>query len=335
MNNDQFIDFLTKYYALDGHSLQPLGQGAKQVYRVQRGEGIDWILRAFPTKPEGYLARGADDSAKVLLFLERYDYPTERVIRTQDGEATAKLADWALLVTTDVGQSLQAWVGELGSSGRQSKEALTPAIWTKLGVALARLHAIPIEATDDLPKAGMLPARELTWVAQHVAELADEVPSEWQPWYDELRTAIGNSHHCEDLERVLIHCDPNLGNAAINKQSDVTFIDWDVVGLGPAVFDLGCLLCNCIDKHLEPDVAAIQALIGGYVTVRPLSTVERERLVDTVSSQMLVTLGGYLPSVVRGEVHADEAIYGLTYAQWQAKYRASAKIAAIAQAHSP
>lgn len=331
--NEQLTTALTDNYPTHDAGLRLLGEGAKYVYQIHRKEDADWILRAFPTNPDGYLPRGAGELARMLIYLEEYSYQTEQVIRTRSGQSTAMISDWELLVTTHVGQSLHAWVGKSGSVATADQRELTPAIWRKLGASLAQLHKVPIGSADDLPKAGMLPARELTWVGGYVAEVATEVSPQWRPWYDELRGAIDASHHCEDLDRVLIHCDPNLGNAAMDEQGDVVFIDWDVVGLGPAVLDLGSLMSNCVNKDLEPDEAAIHAVMDGYEEVRPLSKIELERLANTVPSQMLVTLGGYLPAMIRGEIGIDELIYGLTYAQWQTKYRAAKEIIAIAQAH--
>lgn len=107
-----------------------------------------------------------------------HGYPTEWVIRTRVGQSVATIEDWDLLVTTYVGQSLRSWAPESGTFGTDAV-MLTPAIWSKLGAALAQLHNVPIDSASSLPKAGMLPTRELTWVGQYIGEVADQVPSHW------------------------------------------------------------------------------------------------------------------------------------------------------------
>ncbi|MEM7129303.1 MAG: phosphotransferase [Chloroflexota bacterium] len=321
---------VTSYNAGD-MELSLLADGVKHVYHVQRDIGDDWILRAFPINPQGHLGRGADAIARMLLYLERHNYATEWVIPTCAGQPVFTHEGWQLLVTTYVGESLRKWAPEYGRSETRKASPLPPAIYGKLGEALAQLHNLPIEEAASLPKAGMLPARELTWVGGYIDEVADQVPPAYQQWYNELASAVRKSHHCQDLKQVLIHCDPNLGNAAIGNNGDVVFIDWDVVGLGPAVFDLGCLLINCVTEEFKPDVIAIHAVMDGYRQHRSLSALELDRLNDAVPSQILVTLGGYFPSLIKGEVGDDELIYGLTYKQWQAKYWAAAEIVRIAQ----
>ncbi|MBV7327823.1 phosphotransferase [Chloroflexi bacterium TSY] len=322
---------LTTQYDAGFINLQALAKGPKHVYHVQREAGPDWVLRAFPLQPNKYLARRADELAQMLVFLEEHEYPTEWVIRTRDRQSVATIKGWDVLVTTYVGQALRSWSPELGTFETDAV-MLTPAIWSKLGASLAQLHNVPVDSPSSLPKAGMLPARELTWVGQYIGEVADQVPPHWQIWYDELVAAVRDCYHCEDLTPVLIHCDPNLGNAVVTENGELAFIDWDVVGLGPAVFDLGSLLSNCLTAELTPDMAAIHAVMNGYRQHRTLSPLELDRLADTVPSQTLVTLGGYFPSIIKGELQDDELIYGLTYSQWQAKYRAAAEIAAIARA---
>lgn len=74
------------------------------------------------------------------------------------------------------------------------------------------------------------------------------------------------------------------------ENGELAFIDWDVVGLGPAVFDLGTLLSNCLTTELTPDIAAVHAVVDdGYGRHWTLSPLELERLADTMPPQTLVT----------------------------------------------
>ncbi|MEM7533449.1 MAG: phosphotransferase [Chloroflexota bacterium] len=327
----RFLNALADNYDMGEMTLSLLGQGAKHVYHIQRQNGPDWVVRIFPPKPGPGLAHAANRQAQMLAYLEAHDYPTEWVVRTRAGELVAPVEDWALLVTTYVGRSLHAWAPASGSFTSHEAMTVTPDIYRQLGMALAKLHTVPIDPAQNLPRGGMLPKRELTWIGPYVVDAAEHVTPEYQTWYDELLPAIQQAHHCEDLDFVLVHCDPNLGNAAIDEQGKVVLIDWDVVGLGPAVLDLGCLLINCVTPDFAPDADAVHAVMDGYRQHSILSALELERLADMVPSQILVTLGGYLPDIMKGEISEDELIYGLTYPQWQAKYRAATGIVAIAQ----
>ena len=201
-----------------------------------------------------------------------------------------------------------------------------------LGAAVGRLHSLQPDSALPLPPAGMLPSRELTWVASLLASVADRVPPHLQAQYDHLTAAVQQIDRCEALPFTLIHNDPNLDNLVLTPQGEVILIDWESAGWGPALIDVGILLSNCFSKQLlRIRTDAVTAIVDGYCQHRHLNEAELDHLPDAVRFFRLVLLAGYFPDLINQKVGDNELLYGATYAQWQAQYEASAEIAALAR----
>ncbi|HMN31461.1 MAG TPA: phosphotransferase, partial [Caldilineaceae bacterium] len=180
-------------YALKAPDLLPLAHGEKQVYRVRQADGPDCVLRLY--RPDGFQgdAETVAGLAEILLFLERQDYPAERVIPARDGAPVVHFGEQLMLVTTFVSQTLRPWqpgTGEPVQDVARAEDALSPQTFFAVGSALARLHTLPLSADRPLRRAGMLPRRELSWVAGELAALAGRLPGQWQADYDKLVTAV-------------------------------------------------------------------------------------------------------------------------------------------------
>src|SRR4029079_14214064 len=107
---------------------------------------------------------------------------------------------------------------------------LSPEIYYASGAALGRLHSLALGGDQPLRHAGMLPRRELGWVAGQLAELSGRVAGHWQTAYDELVAAVKNADYCEGLPTSLIHNDPNLGNVVLTPTGEIVMIDWECAG---------------------------------------------------------------------------------------------------------
>jgi Ser/Thr protein kinase RdoA (MazF antagonist) len=331
-----FREFLTQRYTIHALTLAPLAHGEKQVYRVRRADGPDCVVRLY--RPDGFQgdAETVAGLAEVLLFLERQEYPAERVFTAVDGSPVVQYGDQQALVTTFVGETLRPWQPGTGQPAQQAtgaEDALSPETFFAVGAALGRLHALPMSADQPLRRAGMLPKRELSWVAGKLAALAGRLAGHWQADYDTLVTAVQKMDYGEDLPAALIHNDPNLGNVVQTPTGEIVLIDWDCAGLGPAVLDLGILLRNCyVKSERRINQAAVLAVVDGYSQYRRLTPAEVEQLPAMIRFMTLVLLAACFPGLANGLLAEDDLLYGATYGAWQAQYAASDQIAALARA---
>lgn len=328
--------FLEARYGQGIIQVHPLAQGWKQVYRVERAANPDWVVRVVPQANEQTPADTVAGMVDLLLWLEQQAYPAERLVRTVDGAALVTYNDAWLFVTSYLGKSLTLWQPP---STRQTMDASPDqppvsdvAIFGALGAALGRLHTLALPTTPPLRQAGMLPTRELAWVAGELASIAERVPSHLQPEYDDWRQAVQRADRYADLPVTLIHNDCNLGNVVQTPEGEIALIDWEVAGCGPAVVDMGILLRNTYakeDRCIKP--GAIAAAVDGYCQYRRLTPAELERLPDAIRFMTLVLLAAYFPERVEQKLGDDELIYGATYHAWQAQYEATDAIAALAR----
>ena len=100
------------------------------VFRIDRHDGDPWIARAFnPARPR----TGAEGDAAILRFLERHDYPAERLAVD---DAVSDFEGSAVLVTRFV-------EGEPMPKGREK--------FAIMGDLLGRLHALPFDESASRP----------------------------------------------------------------------------------------------------------------------------------------------------------------------------------------
>jgi thiamine kinase-like enzyme len=92
-----------------------------------------------------------------------------------------------------------------------------------------------------------------------------------------------------ELPETITHADAWPANGIQTTPADVTLIDWDTGGAGPALADLGRCLLEChLDTgtpagdpaawHIRPDPARITALVTGYRRERTPTAIELELL---------------------------------------------------------
>ncbi len=328
-------ELIEQQYQTSVVKLYILANGWKKVYRLKHTGGPDWIVRAYLAISYDGPLFDVEALASVLLALEKQAYPAERVIRAVNGVSVTRAGDWQILISTFVGQALTAWQ----PADQQNAVQIAPSganldadskTFFALGAALGQLHMLQRDRT--LPRASMLPVKELAWAHTHLTAIATQVPEQRQAQYKHLVKAVQTADRYEDLPFTLIHNDCNPSNVVITPSGQIMLIDWESAGQGPAIIDVGILLSNCFSKQqLQIDHAAITAIVDGYCQYRRPSNEELERLPDAIRFFRLVLLAGYFSGLVDQTLGADELIYGATYAQWYAQYEASAEIAALAR----
>jgi Ser/Thr protein kinase RdoA (MazF antagonist) len=140
---ERLLAHLRDRYGIDPVAATKLSVHKTYVFRIDRNDGSPWVARAFPpARPRA----GVEGDAAILRFLERQDYPAERLAAD---DAVSDFDGSAVLVTR--------FVEGVQLPGGAAKFAM-------MGELLGRLHALPYDDSAGRPggASGEDPSREGT-----------------------------------------------------------------------------------------------------------------------------------------------------------------------------
>jgi Ser/Thr protein kinase RdoA (MazF antagonist) len=240
-------------YGIDPVAATKLSVHKTYVFRIDRNDGSPWVARAFPpARPRA----GAEGDAAILGFLERQDYPAERLAVD---DAVSDFDGSAVLVTQFVdGDQLP---------GGAPKFAM-------MGELLGRLHALPYDDSASRPggASGEDPAREGTPRQDLLAALSfldavdTKVPAAERERFEQLRDQVSSADDGNGLPEGLLH--GNLLHApdhAILTEHGPVAINWKASGRGPRLADLAYLIWGTgAWNPRRPNQKRIDAAVGAY-----------------------------------------------------------------------
>ena len=176
---ERLLVHLRDRYGIDPVAATKLSVHKTYVFRIDRNDGSPWVARAFPpARPRA----GVEGDAAILGFLERQDYPAERLAAD---DAVSDFDGSAVLVTRFV-------------DGARLPDGA--AKFAMMGELLGRLHALPYDDSADRPggASGEDPSREGTPRQDLLAALSflDAVDTKVAPADRERfeRLQIGRAH---------------------------------------------------------------------------------------------------------------------------------------------
>ena len=121
---ERLLAHLRDRYGIDPVAATKLSVHKTYVFRIDRNDGDPWVARAFPpARPRA----GVEGDAAILRFLERQDYPAERLAVA---DAVSDFDGSAVLATRFV-------------EGVQLPDGA--AKFAMMGELLGRLHALPCD----------------------------------------------------------------------------------------------------------------------------------------------------------------------------------------------
>jgi Ser/Thr protein kinase RdoA (MazF antagonist) len=248
------------------------------VLRLSEGEGFQ----------ESFLQTG-----QLLLFLERQGYPAPRVRLTRNGAAVGSVGEWHMLMLTYV-------EGE--------RATLDPDTLRVQARVTAQLHSLP-------PAANL---RDSRWqldtvvdhVSQHLTEAQGRSPVEVHAMNEAMLSSLDSLKARVGLPVCLIHGDCWYMNA-VRNHGQVTLIDWDQAGKGPAVLDLAYLLLTShydLTRPLEvtPSQSLISAIVHGYSSRRQMTDQERAALFDVI--RLVITFAASRHYAEHDTILADDFV---------------------------
>jgi Ser/Thr protein kinase RdoA (MazF antagonist) len=233
---ERLLAHLRDHYGIDAVAATKVSHHKHNVFRIDRRDGDPWIARVFPpARPRA----GAEGDAAILRFLERHDYPAER-LATRD--AVSAFDGSSVLVTRFVAGRLlpSPAVGPEGSE----KFAI-------MGDLLGRLHALPPDETVSRPggASGEDPSREGSPRQDLLAALAfldavdTKVAAASRERFDQLREQVGSADDGQGLPEALLHGDLlHAPDHVIMGERGPVAIQWKAAGRGPRLADFAYLM---------------------------------------------------------------------------------------------
>jgi Ser/Thr protein kinase RdoA (MazF antagonist) len=260
------------------------------VFRIDRKDGGPWVARAFPpARPRA----GVEGDAAILRFLERVDYPAERMAVD---DPVSDFDGSAVLVTRFV-------------EGAQLPDGAEK--FAMMGDLLGRLHALPDDDSVSRPggASGEDPSREGTPRQDLLAALAfldavdTKVPAAERERFERLRQKVRSADNGDGLPEALLH--GNLLHApdhAVLSDHGPVAINWKASGRGPRLADLAYLLWGTGSWNpRRPDQERIDAAVNAYRRHIEPTNDELERLEAVMYIRTLyLTCFGYRRAVTGG-----------------------------------
>ena len=294
MNHEPDPERLLAHLA-DRYGIEPVGATKLSVhktyvFRIDRRDGDAWVARAFPpARPRA----GVEGDAAILRFLERRDYPAERLAVD---DPVSDFGGGAVLVTRFV-------EGEQLSDGAEK--------FAVMGDLLGRLHALPYDVSASRPggASGEDPSREGTPRQDLLAALAfldavdTKVPAGERERFERLRDGVRSADDGDGLPEGLLH--GNLLHApdhAVLSDEGPVAINWKASGRGPRLADFAYLIWGTGSWNpRRPNQERIDAAVNAYRRHVEPTDDELERLEAVMYIRTLyLTCFGYRRAVNDG-----------------------------------
>jgi len=264
---DRLLAHLRRRYGIDATSATKISQHNDHVFRIDRGDGASWIARVFPpARPSA----GVEGDAAILRFLERQDYPAERLVID---EAVSTFDGSSVLVTRDI-------AGRLLPSPAVGAEGVEK--FAIMGDLLGRLHALPPDesvtrpggASGEDPSREGSPRQDLRAALAFLDAVDTKVAAATRERFDQLRDQVRSADDGQGLPETLVH--GNLLHApdhVIVSEDGPVAIQWKAAGRGPRLADFAYLMWG---TWLDADW--IGAAVGAYRQHVELTDDELDRL---------------------------------------------------------
>ncbi len=287
---EQLLAHLRDRYGIDPVAATKLSVHKTYVFRIDRNDGSPWVARAFPpARPR----TGVEGDAAILRFLERQDYPAERLAVD---DAVSDYDGSAVLVTRFV-------------DGVQLPDAA--AKFAMMGELLGRLHALPYDDSADRPggASGEDPSREGTPRQDLLAALSfldavdTKVAAAERGRFEQLRDRVRSADDGQGLPEALLH--GNLiharDHAVLTEQGPVA-ISWKASGRGPRLADFAYLIwATGAWNPRRPNQERINAAVNAYRRHVELTDDELDRLEAVMYIRTLyLACFGYRRAVANG-----------------------------------
>ena len=289
---DRLLVHLREHHGIDAVAATKLSVHNTYVFRIDRNDGEPWIARAYPpARPRS----SVEGDAEILRFLERHDYPAERLAVD---DAVSDFEGSAVLVTRFIdGEPI---AGRLGAGD-----------FAFMGDLLGRLHALPLDESVSRPGGadGQDPSREgsprqdLLAALSFLDSVDTKVAAADRERFEQLRDQVRSADDGVGLPEGLLHGNllHAVNHAIVTEHGPVAF-NWMASGRGPRLADLGWLLWGTgAWSPRRPDQANVDAVVGAYRRHVEPTDEELDRLEAVMHIRPLYLVAfGYRRAVTNG-----------------------------------
>jgi Ser/Thr protein kinase RdoA (MazF antagonist) len=250
---ERLLAHLRGRYGIDAVAATRLSVHKTYVFRIDRADGSPWVARMFPpARPRA----GADGDAAILRFLERQDYPAERLAA---GDPVSDFEGSAVLVTR--------FVDGAQLPGGAAKFAM-------MGELLGRLHALPYDeaaarpggASGEDPSREGTPRQDLRAALSFLDAVDTKVAAADRGRFERLRDQVRAADDGHGLPESLLH--GNLLHApdhALLSEHGPVAINWKASGRGPRLADFAYLVWGTGSWNpRRPNPEWIDAAVSAY-----------------------------------------------------------------------
>jgi len=250
---ERLLAHLRDRYGIDPATATKLSVHKTYVFRIDRNDGGPWVARAFPpARPRA----GVEGDAAILRFLERQDYPAERLAID---DAVSDFDGSAVLVTQFVDG------GQLPAGAAK---------FAMMGDLLGRLHALPADgaaarpggASGEDPSREGTPRQDLLAALSFLDAVATKVATSERERFEQLRDQVRAADDGRGLPERLLH--GNLLHApdhAILTERGPVAINWKASGRGPRLADFAYLIWGTGSWNpRRPNQKRIDAAVSAY-----------------------------------------------------------------------
>src|SRR6202522_2325762 len=287
---ERLLEHLRDRYGIDAVAANRLSVHKTYVFRIDHNDGDPWVARAFPpARPRA----GVEGDAAILSFLERHDYPAERLAVD---DAVSDFDGSAVLVTRFV-------------EGVRLPDGA--AKFAMLGELLGRLHALPSDdsagrpggASGEDPHREGAPRQDLLAALSFLDAVDTKVADAARERFEQLRDQVRSADDGHGLPEGLLH--GNLLHApdhAILSEQGPVAINWKASGRGPRLADFRYRIWGTGSWNpRRPKEKRIDAAVSAYRRHVELTDDELDRLEAVMYVRTLyLACFGYRRALISG-----------------------------------
>jgi homoserine kinase type II len=237
-------------YELNVTSYEPIEQGAGNTNYLLNTNHGEYILTVFEIEPI-LVAH----MSKILLLLEKHEFPAPRLKRMANGEVLTKYHEKSVLVKPFITGYVEADIDD-----EKAKQ---------VGTALGKLHEIPVpdylpdkhsyvEITYPIFMEQEIDLNYKTWVEQRYRYIMEKIPSE--------------------LPVGLVHGDIFFDNVLFEDGYFKAILDFEDVSRIFKIYDLGMAVVGICTEETNIDITKVRAFVEGYQEIRMLEEEEKDSL---------------------------------------------------------
>ena len=249
LSEDEILE-LAGRYELQVSSYEPIEQGAgNSTYLLNTKQG-KYILTVFEIDPVRVAAM-----SKILLLLEKYEYPAPRLIKMANGEVLTNYYEKSVLVKPYIPGYVKDEIDD-----EQVKQ---------VGVALAKLHEIPVPdyLQDKHPYVG----------TTYPKIMEQEIDPDYRNWVEKRYRFITEKLPYQ-LPVGLVHGDIFCDNLLFEDENFKSVIDFEDVSRIYKIYDLGMTVVGICTEGKNINIKKVRAFLDGYQEIRLLEEIEKDSL---------------------------------------------------------